>query len=877
MVGPLDPERTLDADPVDHAARVVPFAAGFTIGHFRIVRELGAGGMGVVFEAYDPDLDRRVAIKVVKGPSASTEAGARLIREAQAMAKLAHPHVVAVHEVGTIEGQVFLVMELVPGETLGAWLETPRPWREIVGAFVQAGEGLAAAHAAGLVHRDFKPTNVLVDHGGRVRVGDFGLARDDDELGDERPELAKGSDEPLAAKGNDQVAAKGSDRQAKGSHRQVAGTPGYMAPEQRLGDPVDARADQYAFAVSLQQALKNVPGVPRRVRAALTRALAMDPDDRYPALDLMLHELRRAQSNRARWIGAIAVAAVLSGGGAAAAVLMTRPTADDCGANLVDGVWKHQLPFAGPAAATTTKIVDDWAASWKLGRTAACKSDVTPGTAGARQARIACLDRDLAELRAQLALWNAQGRAGSGAEHATTDHAIIEHAITAAAALPAPAACASETHASTVAGPMLGELAQLHALEHSGKTKDAAPLVAKALVDAEATKDPATFAAALLVAGQIERENGALQVARDHLARAAEQAGAAGNDELLVEALSFEAIVAGDQGRPLDALGVAEAAKAIAARGHLHAEKLGMIHGEALRDAGRLPEAITELEAVVKALEARRDPGARVELSATLGGLASAYESDRNPHKAIELHRRTLAIEEADYGPEHPEVGRTLHDLANAESRSGDIAGAKAHYERARAIFAAAYGPTNELVSMSDVSLAGLELLQNHDDAAEKLYAQAQQELAGLPDDHPIRQTIEEALGSIARDRDDCKAALPHFERSREIVEHIGKTGPDVGGLLINLGYCLADQHREAEAMPILAQAEKLYDDAHMPQREYAELRMIEGDLAASAGDRAKAKRLYEQVLATTVEDDPNPAVKQLRAYARESLAHWKQ
>ena len=153
MVGPVDPERTLDLDPADRVAPAKPFAAGYTIGHFRVVRELGAGGMGVVFEAYDPDLDRKVAIKVVRGTGASTEAGARLIREAQAMARLAHPHVVAVHEVGTIEGEVFLVMELVPGETLAVWLETPRAWRDIVGAFVQAGDGLAAAHAAGLIHR----------------------------------------------------------------------------------------------------------------------------------------------------------------------------------------------------------------------------------------------------------------------------------------------------------------------------------------------------------------------------------------------------------------------------------------------------------------------------------------------------------------------------------------------------------------------------------------------------------------------------------------------------------------------------------------------------------------------------------------------------
>jgi tetratricopeptide (TPR) repeat protein len=827
MVGPLDSDRTLDLDPGDRVAPAKPFAAGFTIGHFRVVRELGAGGMGIVFEAYDPDLDRKVAIKVVRGRDASTEAGARLIREAQAMAKLAHPNVVSVHEVGTIEGEVFLVMELVAGETLAVWLETPRAWREIVGAFVQAGDGLAAAHAAGLIHRDFKPTNVLVDRSGRVRVGDFGLAREDD------PELAKGSE------------------------RLVAGTPGYMAPEQRVGDPVDARADQYAFAVSLQQALRTAPKVPRRVRTAIQRALAIDPDDRYPSMHELLADLRRALSNRRRWVAAIAATALVSGGGAAAAMVLAAPAADDCGTTLVDQVWTRQLPFGGPAAATTSKIVDEWAASWKLGRSAACKSD-------ARAARLACLDRGLADLRAQLAMWS----------HG--DPTTIEHAVTAAAALPAPDECAGSTHTVLTAAPLVARLAQVHALERSGNATAALPLLHAAIADAETAGDHGALAAALLAAGQVERDVDQLATAREHLTRAASEAGIAGDDELLVEALTYEAITIGDQGRPLDALGVAEAARAIAARGHLHAEKLGMVHGEALRDAGRIPEAIAELQATVAQLEARKDPGARVLLAATLGGLASAYETDRNPQKAVELHRRTLAIEEADLGPDHPEVGKTLHDLANAEKRLGAFADAKAHYERARAIFVAAYGPSHELVGETDISLAGLALDQNLDDDAERLFSQAQAELTALPADHPVRVTIEEALGSIARDRDRCKDALPHFERARTISEHLGRTGPDLGGLLINLGACYADVGRDADAAPLLTEAEKLYADANVPERDYAELRMIEADLAAKAGNRTRASELAEKMLATTADDDPNPAMAQIRAYARDRLAEWR-
>src|SRR5262249_10169231 len=132
-------DETLEHAVADRAPPSPRFAAGTTIGHFRIVRELGAGGMGIVFEAYDPDLDRSVAIKVVRDRDAGSSAGMRLVREAQAMARLGHPNVVPVHEVGTIDGQVFVVMELVRGATLGTWLEASRSWREIVKAFVAAG------------------------------------------------------------------------------------------------------------------------------------------------------------------------------------------------------------------------------------------------------------------------------------------------------------------------------------------------------------------------------------------------------------------------------------------------------------------------------------------------------------------------------------------------------------------------------------------------------------------------------------------------------------------------------------------------------------------------------------------------------------------
>jgi serine/threonine protein kinase len=148
---------------------------GDVVDKFIIVAELGAGGMGVVYEAYDPGLDRKVALKLLRTDAGGDGPRARLLREAQAMARVVHPNVVTVYEAGRWQDRIFLAMEKVSGGTLRAWEAAARPWQEIVAAFAQAGRGLAAAHDAGLVHRDFKPENVLVGDDGRVRVTDFGL------------------------------------------------------------------------------------------------------------------------------------------------------------------------------------------------------------------------------------------------------------------------------------------------------------------------------------------------------------------------------------------------------------------------------------------------------------------------------------------------------------------------------------------------------------------------------------------------------------------------------------------------------------------------------------------------------------------------------
>ncbi len=269
-----------------------------------VIRELvGAGGMGEVFAAYDPILNRKVALKMIKPgiAGASLEARARFEREAQAMARLNHPNVVSVFDVGEVDDRVFVAMEFVEGPTLATWLgDRPRGWREIVRVFLEAGRGLEAAHAVGIVHRDFKPSNVIV--GDRVRVADFGLARN-----------AREPDAPSSASPDDVVDA------AVTQSGDLVGTPAYMSPEQRAGAPPTAASDQYSYCVALHEALFGArPDAPARRRDApgwlqtvVRRGLEPKPEARFPSMRRLLVELAR-ERKRVRRFGAVAAVVAIA-------------------------------------------------------------------------------------------------------------------------------------------------------------------------------------------------------------------------------------------------------------------------------------------------------------------------------------------------------------------------------------------------------------------------------------------------------------------------------------------------------------------------------------------------------------------------------------
>ncbi len=303
-------EATQRSDDAPHAD--AELARGARVGRYEVLERIGAGAMGTVYAALDPSLDRKVALKLIRAQVAGPELEARLLREAKAMARLSHPEVIAIYDAGRHGDRLFIAMELVHGGTLSEWLHAaPRTWRQVLDVYMRAGRGLAQAHAAGIVHRDFKPDNVLVGDDGRVRVTDFGLARA------ARDEDAARVDEGFASPAIDPPAPVDVSLTRTGA---LVGTPMYMAPEQLAGRAADVRSDVYSFSVALYEGLyddrpfagrsfaelvaartagklrppPSTSKVPLRLRRALLVGLRTSPDERYASMDALLDALDRA-------------------------------------------------------------------------------------------------------------------------------------------------------------------------------------------------------------------------------------------------------------------------------------------------------------------------------------------------------------------------------------------------------------------------------------------------------------------------------------------------------------------------------------------------------------------------------------------------------
>lgn len=597
------------------------------IDRYILLGEVGRGGMGRVFRAFDPRLERTVAVKLLRSERRDARDRQQLIVEAQTLAKLSHPNLVTVFDAGEANGVVFLAMEYLEGETLAEWLATPRPLDAVLRAFREAGEGLAAAHDAGLVHRDFKPSNVLL-HKGLAKVTDLGLAR-----------------------------------AASAETVEVAGTAGYMAPEQKEGR-FDARSDQYAFGVALAEALKSTGArVPGWLEALTARARAARPEDRFPSMRALLDALAADPVRRRNRVlaGAAVVLFVVSLGAALGLAQQRRAAACNGGAARVEAVFgasarvavQQQLErlFPPEAARAQLAALDGWAGSWRTLHRDVCVATRVRGEQSDElfTLKTLCLDRQMAHFAAIVE------RTAAGA----VDAEVLAGALS---NLPRVAGCddgdslvfhrASETPAERrAAQPVREQLDRAVALSSMGKDDEASALVAGALGKAREAGAAPPLSEALLLEGQLEARRGEAVKARALFVEAYRFAAASNHDAVAASAATQLMATWGTAPETMGAVrGFAEAALERAGKDDEN-ESLFQFHlGQALFDQGRYEDArqafarCVELRAARYGADAPTTRTARVNLAITLERLGKTDE-------ALALYLQVLRADEAQFGP----------------------------------------------------------------------------------------------------------------------------------------------------------------------------------------------------------------------------------
>ncbi len=836
---------------------------------YTVLDSLGHGGMGLVVAAYDPELDRTVALKVVRPPrraGVDRETAQRaLLREARAVAALSHPNVVTIFDVGRAGDRVWFAMEHVRGVTLARWLaRTPgrlpleRGWRAIVETFVQAGRGLAAAHRAGLVHGDFKPANVLIGEGGRVVVVDFGLAH---------PHGVDSASGELAPDGSGTAF--------------VLGTPLYMAPESLRAGVTDAASDQFAFCVALWQALfrkhpfaaddddprtvltrlrsyRRGPAPPRGpvpmlLRRALDRGLSRDPADRFRDMDELLVELTRASTPwRGPWIalaGGTALAAVVlasSGGGSDCAdESVGTAWSTDRRAQVEDALAAVDRGYAADVARRVGERVDDHARRLDTAWSESCAPGSADAEAGRRRRR-ACLQDRRDAMDALVA------------ELAAPDPALLDHAIDAVAALPGPESC--EVAAAKADAPEIGErerairpeLARMSALVGTGRVDAAIELGEELLATVRASDEGPAIASVLDALGNAYEAAGRLPAAEQAWTEAVWLAQAHGRDDIVeLAAISLVSSVGFQQSRPADGLAWARHAEAAldrhgaddATRAGLH-NSLGLAHVA----AGDFATAVADYETAL-ALVADRTPLDRASL---LNNLGPALLKQGRFVEARAVLGESLAIQEDAFGPTHPKVAGTLGNIGLVAQEQGDHAAALAYLERALVIGEAAYGPDHPTVAFFVNNIAVHHYERGQFELALPMYRRVVAVLERVFGDHPNTALSYGNVGLALVELDRAEEALEMHRRSLEMTRTtVGENHPDFAMALNNTGSALRELGRLEEARATYERSLALRETLLGMDHPLTATTVLNLSLVASlAGDHTRAREHATRALA---------------------------
>jgi serine/threonine protein kinase/tetratricopeptide (TPR) repeat protein len=833
--------------------RARELARGETVGRYVILEKLGVGAMGVVHAAWDPDLDRKVALKLLHGERHAE----RLLREAQAMARLSHPNVITVHDVGEVDNRVFMAMEFVEGNTLAGWAaEATREIAEVLDVFIAAGHGLAAAHRSGLIHRDFKPENVMIGHDGRVRVMDFGLVRAASE-----PDEATGLDSWSGESATSSSSRAGADALTSSSLLEsrltvegtLLGTPAYMAPEQLRGEPADARSDQFAFCIALWEGLfgqrpfaggnplavlfaitraeflEPPPGraVPAWMVRVLTRGLAARPTERWPDMDGLLAALVDDPRVRTRrWmvgIGSVVLAA------ATALVVgllwpdpaQIQPPCQDVDQPITEA-WHpdrktalrrtfaaSELVYANDSASRVVVALDHWAGQWSAARRDACEASEVrrEQSTDMLDRRMACLDQRLHGFTALVELFG------------DADATVIEKAVEAVEGLPRLAPCSDRTWLSAAVRPpedpalaeaveqIERESARVHAWVDGGKASDARELAEASDTHARALEWPAAEAQAALAHGRVQQELGEFVQARDSLERAFYTARLANHDEVAVTAATLlvygYAVGLGDFVVGAQWLRHAE----------VEADRLGRpdLRADVDSSAGIHWYMQDQMDASAKAFgkalavqDGRDDAGLseRGFAHVNYGSVIIRVDQRRYADEAIEETEQGVALLERALGPDHPQLGLALANFAIVFGYLERHDEAIVRLERALAILKRAYGPDHPHTGLTQLNLAtNLTTAQQSDlpRALELAEASLRIHETAMGAEHSMTAESLRTIGRVHHAAGRPAEALVAIDRAIAIWDQLATRESAVSVRLLRV-LCLLELDRLAEA-----------------------------------------------------------------------------
>ncbi len=867
------------------------------IGRDRPIEELGQGGMGRVLRAYDPKLQREVALKLLRTNTEDPTARARLVREARAMAKLSHPNVVAVYDVedDPVHG-VLLAMELVEGTTLASWLrEQRRRWPEILAAFVEAGQGLAAAHERSLLHRDFKPSNVLVTREtgslrGRCKVTDFGLAK----LERDQPPNMGHSGSSLRASSHVAVDEVVTD------HGAVLGTPRYMAPEQHRDETLTRAADQYAFCVALWEALygelpfdgatidklvanaqvarvrmpTKVHAAPSWLRRACARGLLADPTQRWPSMTALLDALAKGRTRAKLRTGAaaIGVLALLAAVWQAqrSFELARRAVACEATADEVATAWSPErsralrgalLATRASNVATTVDKLMPWlerqGAAWQAARVEACLDANVHGRwdADTLDRSLWCLDERRMELQSLVD------------ELTRADVAVLHRAVPAAASLASVAECRDEKVLAASAPPppdareisrgVRDDIVAAGNLQRAGRYDKGLELARGALERAEALAWPRLVAKARLRVGGLSEATGAYAEAEAELEGAYLAALRGVAPQVAYDAANELVYVVGvSQARHAEGrhwARLAEVALEDVPDGEqLHRASLLVNLASLLNATGDYDQAERAHRQALAIREAALGPE-DLHVATSLNNLANVYATTARYAEAKVSYERVLSIRQAALGPEHPHVASTLNNLANINYALGDLQTARELHERVLAIRQEVLGPRHRDVATSFHNLATLHEATGDLRAATELHLRALEILeAAVGPEHPEVASSLMGLANVRMDTGDHEAAEELYQRALAINEKVlGPEHPNLASSLMGLAEVALARHQPGDAVPLARRAVALREQvdakAALANARFLLARAL-WDAPISAGrDRARALALAQQ------------------------------